>query len=181
MYSPRRGWEYQYQHIAILMDEPIQSGQEILLWLKFHMPPNVIQKSEPAYVWSFVVNPQIDYAVEPCSGHYLWVLYGELSAPCDLTITYLVDNHSCVPDIRILYKEKNLSLTITKASIPTSWHLLLLLTSNVVKQKIVLTLNFTSILGSPWTKIYLIIYSRSFSSFTRPLAITVQIHTNSVR
>ena len=89
----------QYQRIAILMDEPIQPGQGVLLWLKFHMPPEVIKKSEPAYMWSFVVNSQVSYAVEPYSGHYLWVLYGEPSAPFDLTITYPAGNHSCVPGL----------------------------------------------------------------------------------
>lgn len=99
-YIRREGFEgIQSQHIAILMDEPIQPGQEVLIWLKFHMPPDVIEKSEPAYMWSFVVNSQISYAVEPRSGHYLWVLYGEPSAPFDLTITYPVGNHSCVPGL----------------------------------------------------------------------------------
>jgi hypothetical protein len=99
-YIRREGFEgIQYQRIAIQMDEPIQPGQEFLIWLKFHMPPKVIKKSEPAYMWSFVVNPQVSYAVEPRSGHYLWVLYGEPSAPFDLTITYPVGNHSCVPGL----------------------------------------------------------------------------------
>ncbi len=99
-YIRREGVEgIQYQHITILMDEPIQPGQEVFLCLKYHMPPEVIKKSEPAYMWSFVVNPQISYAVEPRSGHYLWVLHGEPSAPFDLTITYPAGNHSCVPGL----------------------------------------------------------------------------------
>lgn len=99
-YIRREGFKgIQYQRIAILMDEPIQPDQEFLLCLKFHMPPEVIKKSKPAYMWSFVVNPQISYAVEPWSGHYLWVLYGEPSAPFDLTIKYPVGNHSCVPGV----------------------------------------------------------------------------------
>jgi hypothetical protein len=89
----------QYQHIAILMDEPMQPDQQVLLQLKFHMPPEEIQKSTPAFMWSFVVNPHISYAVEPRSGHYLWVLCGEPLAPFDLTITYPAGNHSCVPGV----------------------------------------------------------------------------------
>jgi hypothetical protein len=99
-YIRRQEYEgIQYQHIAIQMDEPIQPGQEFFLWLKFHMPPELIKKSEPAYMWSLIVNSQVSYAVEPYSGHYVWVLYGEPSAPFDLTITYPAGNHSCVPGL----------------------------------------------------------------------------------
>ena len=52
-YIRREGFEgIQYQHVEIHMEEPIQPDQEVLIWLKFHMPPEVIKKSEPAYMWS---------------------------------------------------------------------------------------------------------------------------------
>ena len=99
-YIRREGFEgIQHQHIEIIMDEPIQPGQEFLVCLKFHMLPEVIKESEPAYMWSFVINSQASYAVEPRSGHYLWVRYGEPAAPFDLTIKYPVGNHSCVPGL----------------------------------------------------------------------------------
>jgi hypothetical protein len=61
------------------------------------MPVDVIKKSEPRYMWSFVINPQVSYAVEPHSGHYLRLLYAAPSAPFDIMIRYPEENHSCVP------------------------------------------------------------------------------------
>lgn len=74
-------------------------------------------------MWSFVVNPQVSYAIEPRTGHYLWLLYGDPVAPFDLMIRYPQGNHSCVPgDLLITKKEKGFIIDHYRsktATIPT--------------------------------------------------------------
>ncbi|MFX1283526.1 MAG: M1 family aminopeptidase [Promethearchaeota archaeon] len=96
-----------YQLIKINLEESIKPNQEFIIHTNLHMSPGEIKKSEPKYMWSFVVNPLISYAVEPCSGHYLRILYGEPSAPFDLIIKYPEGNHSCVPGLLKSTKKEN--------------------------------------------------------------------------
>jgi len=96
-----------YQLIKIYLEESIKPNQAFIIHMNFQMSAGEIKKSEPKYMWSFVVNPLICYAVEPCSGHYLRVLYGEPSAPFDLTIKYPEGNYSCVPGLLKSTKKEN--------------------------------------------------------------------------
>ncbi|MFX0206423.1 MAG: M1 family aminopeptidase [Candidatus Hodarchaeota archaeon] len=97
----------QYQFIKIYFEKIIKSNQTFSIYLNIHMAADEINKSDPEYMWSFVVDPLVSYAVEPFSGHYLHVLYGEPSAPFDLTIKYPEGNDSCVPGLLKSTKQKN--------------------------------------------------------------------------
>ncbi|MFX0124242.1 MAG: M1 family aminopeptidase [Candidatus Hodarchaeota archaeon] len=97
----------QYQFIKINLEKSIKPNQELLICLNVQMPAGKIKKSKPEYMWSFVVNQLVSYAVEPCSGHYFRVLYGEPSAPFDLTIKYPEGNHSCVPGLLEFTEKEN--------------------------------------------------------------------------
>ena len=89
----------QYQFIRMHFRKFIKPNQTFSIYLNIHMAASEKNKSNSEYMWSFVVDPLGSYAVEPFSGHYLHILYGEPSAPFDLTIKYPEGNQSCVPGL----------------------------------------------------------------------------------
>ena len=97
-YIRREGFEGIYSKLVVVhVDGSVNPEKEMILQISLHMPEEEILKSKPLHMWSFCINNEVCYAVDPYAGQYFMLIPSTFSAPFNITVKYPKGQSACLP------------------------------------------------------------------------------------